>query len=272
MKSPKAPQAPDPMVTAAAQSASNRDTAINNQALNMVDQIGPDGSLTYSRGQDQTFTDSLTGRSYTLPKYVATTKLSDAQQAIKDVNDRTELSLAGIGERQTAKIGNILDTPMKIGNEETESRLFDLGSKRLDPMFQRNEDQLRTRLINQGINPGSAAWDAEFTNFNQGRNDAYNNLLLSGRGQAVQEQLAERNQPLNEISALLSGSQVSQPNFINTPQTQVAGTDYAGIVNSNFQNQMSVYNSKMNQQNAMMGGLFGLAANGATAGIKYGLK
>lgn len=259
MGSKKAPPAPDPFLTAALQSSSNRDTAMTQQAMNMIDQVGPDGSLSYSQTGNQTFTDSLTGRQYTVPKYTATTKLSDQQQQIYDIGQQTEQNIATIGRDQSAKIGELLGKPVTIGNEATESRLYDLGSKRLDPQFARQEDALRTRLVNQGLRPGTAAWDAEFSRFDQGRNDAYNQLLLTGRGQAVQEQLAERALPINEISALMSGSQVSTPNFINTPQTQMAGTDVGGIVNQSYQNQLSAWNAQNSQNNALMGGLFGLA-------------
>ena len=49
------------------------------------------------------------------------------------------------------------------------------------------------------------------------------------------------------------------PSFVNTPQTQVAGTDYQGAVRDNYNAQMQAYNQKVSSQNAMMGGLFGLA-------------
>jgi hypothetical protein len=39
------------------------------------------------------------------------------------------------------------------------------------------------------------------------------------------EQLAIRNQPLNETSALLTGSQVQMPQFGSVPGVQVANTD-----------------------------------------------
>ena len=72
--------------------------------------------------------------------------------------------------------------------------------------------------------------------------------------------MAERNQPINEISALLSGSQVSQPNFVNSPQGQVAGVDYAGMVKDKYNADMAAYQQKSSNHNAMLGGLFGLAA------------
>src|SRR3546814_4409337 len=71
-----------------------------------------------------------------------------------------------------------------------------------------------------------------------------------------------RNQPINEITALLSGSQVSNPASMSgpSPQTQVGGVDYAGLVNQNYQNQMNAYGAKM-------GGLFGLAGSLGGAAI-----
>jgi hypothetical protein len=99
-------------------------------------------------------------------------------------------------------------------------------------------------------------------NFQQGKNDAYNNLLLTGHQTAEQDALTERNQPINEISALLSGSQVQQPQFVSTPQTNVAGVDYSGLVENQYQQQVA-------NSNATMGGLFGLLGTGLTAGIKY---
>ena len=69
--------------------------------------------------------------------------------------------------------------------------------------------------------------------------------------------MATRNQPINEISALLSGSQVSNPGQMSgaTPQAGVGGVDYTGLVNNE-------YKAKVANQQSMMGGLFGLASSG----------
>ena len=71
------------------------------------------------------------------------------------------------------------------------------------------------------------------------------------RSDYLNEAYALRNQPLNEIGALLSGSQVQGPQFVNTPQTSVGGVDYTGLVNQQYQ-------SKLANSQAKMGGLFGL--------------
>jgi hypothetical protein len=239
----------------------NRETAITQAGLNATNQITPDGSLTYS--QNGTWADGT-------PRFTATTSLTPEAQKIFNTNQITKQNIANIGKDQSARIGDLLGTPIKLGNEATESRLFELGSKRLDPMFAQRQQQLEANLANKGIQQGSAAYTAAMRDFDSGRNDAYNQLLLTGRGQANQELMAERNAPINEISALMSGSQVSNPNFVNTPQTPVAGVDYTGLVRDNYNAQMQGYNAQLGQQNAMMGGLFGLGGTIGGMGIyKY---
>lgn len=85
------------------------------------------------------------------------------------------------------------------------------------------------------------------------------------RQRALQERLTFRNQPINEITSLMSGSQVSQPGYVNAPTAGVAPTDVIGATNAATNANMNVYNQQLASQNAMMGGLFGLAGNGAKA-------
>lgn len=256
-----APAAPDPMATAKAQEKMNRKTAITQFGLNAVNQITPDGSLTYN--QIGTWDDGT-------PRFEGTTALSDASQGIYDTNKVTQQNIANIGRDQSARIGDLLGTPMKLGNEQVESRLMDLGMSRLNPQFDRNQEKMRTRLLNSGIREGSDAWNAEMGRMSEAENDAIVQLLLRGRGQANQELMAERNQPINEITALMSGSQVSNPSFTSTPQTQVAGVDYMGAVQNNYNAQMQQYNQSQQNGNAMMGGLFGLGGTLGSAAMKYG--
>lgn len=259
--SPSPPPAPDPVATAKAQGAMNKETAIAQAGLNSTNQITPDGSLTYT--QSGTWADGT-------PQYTATTALSGSNQGIYDTSQVTKQNIANIGKDQSARIGDLLGKPLTLGNEATEARLMELGSARLTPQFAKDEEALRTRLANSGIRAGSAAFDSEMGRLGQNKNDAINQLLLTGRGQANQEIMAERNAPINEISALLSGSQVANPAFTSTPQTQVAGTDYAGMVRDNYNAQMQGYNAQMSQSNAAMGGMFGLAGTLGGAAMKYG--
>lgn len=234
-------------------------TALANAQLGNVNQIGPDGSVTYSTNGGQTFTDPTSGASYFIPQYTQTTQLSAQQQAIKDQNDAAALNLSTIGNDQSKFLGEYLSKPVDLSNEATEARLMDLGRARLDPLVAQRDADLRTRLANQGIKAGSAAYDRELNTFNQGTNDAYNQLLLTGRGQAVQEALTERNQPINEIIGLMSGTQVGTPEFGAATNPQSMPTvDYSALVNENYNQQMGQYQQQMASRNSMIGGLFGL--------------
>lgn len=257
-KSPKAPKPPDPAVTAAAQTGTNVATATANSYLNNVNQVGPDGSVTYSTNGFETITDP-TGGTYQVPRWTQTTSLTPQGQQIYDINQATDLNLATMGRDQSAKVSDLLSRPVDLSNEATEGRLFELGKARFEPQQNEQMESLRTRLANQGIGIGTEAYDREMRNFNQGWNDRYNQLMLQGRAQSVQEALTERNQPLNEIIGIGSGTQVGLPQFsAPTNNYGIAGTDYAGLVANNYNAQMSNYNSQVAQRNSALGGLFGL--------------
>jgi hypothetical protein len=262
----RAPAPPDPKVTAGAQTAQNIGTAITQQQMNNVNQVTPDGSLTYSQSGTYKYTDPNTGQVYDVPTYTATQTLSEQQAAIKAQNDRAYLNSATIAADQSARIGSILGQPVNLSNDATEARLMELGSKRLDPMLARRRESLETQLSNQGIKRGSTAFDRAMESDTQGANDAYNQLLLSGRGQAVQETLAERNQPINEITALLSGSQVSQPQFVGTNPAQLANVDVAGLTNQNYNQRLGIWQEQQQRKQGVMGGLFGIASGGLAGG------
>lgn len=238
-----APKAPDPQKTAAAQAQMNKDTAIAQYGLNATNQITPQGNLSYTqigKWEDGT------------PRYQATQTYSPEQQQLYQQQTQLGSKLNNLAIGQTDRLTNVLGQPINLSNEATESRLMELGRKRLDPMMAQRRTSTEADLINRGLRPGTEAYRRAMEGVGQQENDAYNQLLLTGRGQAVQEALTERNQPINEISALMSGGQVSTPSFVNTPQPGVNGVDYTGLVNNKYQSDMAGYQSKM-------GGLFGLA-------------
>ena len=94
-------------------------------------------------------------------------------------------------------------------------------------------------------------------NFQQGAT-AFN-ATNAARQQYLNEQFALRNQPINEITALLSGSQVQQPNFLTTNMPTIPTTDTAGLINRNFDQQMAASNQQAATANNIIGGLFGFA-------------
>lgn len=266
------PDTPDPRETSAAQTGTNIGTAIANSFMGNVNEVTPDGSKTFAQSGKREWLDPYTGKSYTIPTFTMTQKLSPNQQAIKYQQDRADTNLSKLGADLSGQLGNKLTGNFSLNNEATESRLWELGRKRLDPMMAQQDEDLRTRLANQGIKAGSAAYDREMNNFSQSKNDAYNQLLLTGRGQAAQEALTEDNQRINQISALMSGGQVSMPQFMTGANVSpIATTDNAAIINQNYANQMNAWQQKQASIGSALsgiGGLFSLSDERAKEGKK----
>lgn len=249
----QAPSAPDPWQTASAQGQWNQHTAQTQQAMNMVNQNTPWGSLNY----DQTGSTTIIGpdgKPTTVPQYTANTTLTPEQQAIFEQTQAAQGNMAGLANDQSIKMRELLGSNFEYTNRDAENWAYDLASPRILAQQGQNENQLRTTLANKGIREGSDAWNNEMSRLTNANTDQINQLALTGRNQGFNEALAMRNQPINELSALLSGTQISSPQFQNTPQSGVAGVDYTGLVNQKYQADVA------NHQN-MMGGLFGLGSS-----------
>lgn len=105
-----------------------------------------------------------------------------------------------------------------------------------------------------------------------GEQQASNANDLTRRQQGITESNYLRELPINEISSLLNGGQVQQPSFTNTPQTQMANTDVAGITQNSFMDAYKNYQTKQASNDALTGAVFSLAGSAlggwATGGFK----
>src|SRR5687768_17349355 len=178
-----APKAPDPAKTAAAQTESNKATAVTQYGLNATNQVTPYGNLSYS--QNGAWSDGT-------PRFTATQTLSPEQQQLYQQQTQLGSKLNDLAIGQTDRLSGVLSSPVDLSNETTESRLMELGRSRLDPIIDQRKKSTEAELLNKGIRPGTEAYNRATTAVDQQTNDAYNQLLLSGRGQSVQEALAER--------------------------------------------------------------------------------
>lgn len=248
-------KSPDPVNTINAQNASNRETAITQYELGATNQNNPWGSVKYT--QNGTWPDGT-------PKFTQNTNLTHKQQEIFNNTQAAQTNLSQLAQDQSSFLGDYLSKPFEFNNQDAENWAYDLASPRLLKQQDANQSATLTRLANSGIQPGSAAYNAELERLTNSNSDQLNQLALNGRSMAFGESLATRNQPINEITALLSGSQVSNPATMSgaTPQPGVAGTDVAGITQQNYQNQLA------QQQGAWggIGGLFGSAFSGGLFG------
>lgn len=257
----RAPKGTPPKETSAAATATNISTGIANAYMTNMDEVTADGTRSFENIGSESVYDPYTKMTNVVPRFRVTTTLSDAQQGIKSQNDRASLNMSTLGANLSGKLGTQLTDNFRLGNEATESRLMDLGRKRLDPMFAQKDEALRARLANQGINVGSEAYRREMEGFGQQQNDAYNQLLLNGRGMASNELLTEDNQRINQISALMGGGQVSQPNFQSGVGVNPAPTtDNASIIANSDAQKMQAWQQNQAAMGSMISGVGGLFA------------
>ena len=254
------PSPPDPRQTAAAQTGTNVATAIAQQQLQNIGQITPAGQLEFQQTGTFQFTDPTTGETFDIPQTTAIQTLTPAGQQIFETGQATQQNLADIARQQSEFFEERLATPFEGSSEEVEGRLFELGRQRLDPVFNERRAALEQDLANRGIGIGSPAYNTAIRQFEEARNDAFNQLALRGRGQAFQEALAVRSQPIQELSALLGQTQVQQPQFITAQQPQLPTVDFAGIEAQNFAQRQRQFEQERAARQNLFGGLFGLGA------------
>ena len=337
------PPAPDPVATAQAQGAANKEAAIASQELNMINQISPYGDLSF----DQTRT-SAEGT----PQYTATTTLSPSAQRQLDLTNQAgekygetaneqlnqvagqlsaPINYASLGQAPVADLSTLGQAPTAtfsgldaapVFNEQTRQAVRQSIQDREQPFQDRRLDQLRTRLDTQGIAEGSKAYSRAMDDYNRGiadfslgadidalnqmsqlygieadqRGRATNEigqqfdfanqardrglrdieaqyaLDANARDRAVNELVQQRQIPLNELASMLSGSQVSGPSFINTPQQSIRPGDIEGATYANYQGALNNYNQQMQGQRSAKGGLGSLVGSlgSAAIGRKWG--
>ncbi|TRD03798.1 tail fiber domain-containing protein [Mesorhizobium sp. WSM4303] len=256
-----APKPPDPKETSAASTATNVGTAIANANLGNVNQVTPDGNLTYSQSGTYKWNDPYTGKTYDIPQYTATQTLSQMGQATKDQTDAAQLNLGKVANNQSAFLNDYLGQPVDLSAENVAKYTNDHFGDDFNKQWTTNQTSLENQLANRGVQQGSAAYTKALADFNTNKANAYDNMQGNQYGLAQQSILTQRNQPLNELSALLSGSQVQQPNYINPNTSQVATTDTAGIINNAYQQKLQAWQQKQAQSQGLLGGLFSLGAS-----------
>ncbi len=256
-----APKPPDPQDTASASTSTNIGTAVANAMMGNVSEFGPDGSTRVKQTGTYSYRDPYTHKKYDIPTFTRRTRLSPEQQAIKAQQDGASLNLSTLANDQSGFLNEYMAKPFDYNSGEHEEWAGGLYDKLNSPKEAQASESLRTRLANQGIKEGSEAYDREMQNFTAGSGDSRNKFMLDSYNTGMQTALTKRNQPINEITALMSGGQVSQPNFMGAQMPTIPTTDTAGLINANYDQKFNRYQLQQQQQQGMLGGLFGLGSS-----------
>ena len=290
-KKTAAPPTPDYAGAAVAQGAANVESARATAKLSNPNIYTPYGTQLVSYDGDvPTVRQTLTPTAQ---------KTLEAQQGV-------DLSLSNLAQKGTGIASNVLDKPFSFGGPDVQTSL-DLSNvakipvnagmtgqeaimSRLEPSLARQRTSTETNLINQGLRPGTEAYDNAIQLLGQQETDArtqavlqglnldiganaqgYNQALQTGQfgntaqQQALAQAIQSRQMPLNEINALMSSSQIENPQFGAYSGANVAPAPVFAGAQAQGQFEQNKYNQQVAQNNAMTQGLFSLAGAGAGA-------
>lgn len=286
------PPAPDPYRVSSAEGQSNIQTGMANSILGNPNTYGPQGSTTYSQsGQVETIT-LPDGSTTQVPRYNQTTTLSPEQQELYNLNTQTQRNIGQIGVEQSGRIGELLGKPVDYSDLKLDPNSFSADRQRVEqamyermaPQFNQELEADRNRRVNMGHIEGSEAWRSAEDAFNRRINDARLGITAAGLGEqqgmygmardAAGYEMARRTQqqkfPIDMISALMSGSQVSMPNVPGYNAPTVAGSNIGANTYNSAALQNQQYQAEQAKQGAMWGGLAGLAGTGVSAAMGPG--
>jgi len=291
---PSPPPAPDYVGAAKAQGVENLEAARATAKLGNPNVYSPYGNQTVTyEGDIPTVTQTLTPQS----------------QQVLNAQNATKLGLADLSQQGLTTAQNVMGTPFKFGGPNVQTSLDTSGiakmpvnagttgqeaiMSRLEPSLAKNRVSTETQLINQGLRPGTEAYDNAIKLLGQQENDArtqaalqginldttanaqqYNQALQSGQfgntaqQQALAQAISSRQMPLNEITALMSGSQIQNPQFGAYQGANVQAAPIANATAQTGQYNQNIYNQQVGSANAQNAGLFQLGGAGLSA---YGM-
>jgi hypothetical protein len=253
-----APATPDYAGAAAVQAQGDQDAARVAAKANRVSQYTPYGNLVYTSGvngdQDQ---------------WRADVSLAPEQKQLLDSQNRMSLGLANVGETGVGYVADKLNNPFDWQSIDSNTPAAKAGMDgwnqaynsildRSQPQWDRKQSSLETQLTNQGIGRGTEAWKNAMSDYDQAHNDfllgaqqsagseqsRMYGLDQNARQQAIQEQSFARNEPLNMLNAVRSGSQVTNPTFTSSPQqATTAGPNLLGAMQAGYNADMAKYNA-----------------------------
>lgn len=252
------PAAPDYTGAAVAQGAANKESAIATAQLGNPNVTSPYGNQSVSYQNDPT-----TGN----PVPYVNQTLNPQSQQIFNQQQAVKLGLANLGQQGLWQAQNVLGKPFDMsGVAKSPVNAGMTGQQaimdRLAPQQARDRTSLETQLTNQGLRPGSEAWTNGMGDLGRQQNDAQSQAALYGinldtaaHQQGIQEQGYLRDLPINEITALMSGSQIQNPQFQQLQGAQVQPGNTQAALGQQAQYNQGLYNSQVGQANSFNSGL-----------------
>lgn len=225
-------------------------------------------------------------------KWTSKTQLTPDQQRLFDLRENAQETLLGQAnknlqqpldfsglDKQVTNLG--LNNDFSAERQRVEDALYNRSKSRLDPQFEIGQRDLETKLYNQGVQPGTEAWNRELASHAQQKQDAYSgartdaigaggaeqsrlygmdyqtanqNAMLQNqaRQQGLNELFAMRQTPLQELQLLQGGGTLGAgaAGGRTAGGQDVANTDIGGAFASDLAAQQAGYQGKVASNNA----------------------
>lgn len=231
-----------------------RNTKTGETSANPVGE-GRAGSMTV-------FTPEQIQQAGTQDQATVTQTLNPQSQEIFDQQQKLRLGLANLGDQALSSASQVLgsgfDTsgiPQMAQNAGMTTQ--DALMHRLAPQLDRRREALHTQMLNEGHVRGNEGYNRGMEANSQADNDALIqagmhgvNADMAANAQGFQQAAYQRNLPLNEITALMSGSQIQNPQFQQFQGQNVAPSNpmQAGLAQGQFD--QGIYNAGVARANS----------------------
>lgn len=236
-----APKAPDPTVTSNAQQQYNLTAAQNQNKVNSYGQETPFGSVSYVPDAS-----SPSG-------YRVVTSASPTGQ-----------TLLNSAQSMATNAADMYSRPADITGKATADKLNKWSADYVAPIFEQQNSNLEAQLRNQGLTPGSEAYNNAKNLLSRNQGDFTINYLKNNQQQAYDQAAQDYFRPLETIGGLFSTA--APQGFQQTPTAQIQPPNYQGAVQSNYENQMKNYESTWGNIAKLGAAGIGLAAAPFTGG------
>ena len=153
--------------------------------------------------------------------------------------------VTNLGRSNNDQVTNLgLSNDFSGDRQRVEDALYSRSTSRLDPQFQMGQRDLETKLYNQGVQPGTEAWNRELDSLARQKQDAYSGArtdAITGGGQEQSRLYGMDYQTANQNAALQNQARQQDYDIANqnaSLQNQARQQDYQ-IANQNasLQNQ-----------------------------------
>lgn len=224
-----APKPPDPAQTAAVQQQYNTQAAKTQNAVNSYGQSSAYGSINYVPDSSQP------------SGYRIVNSYSPEQQGLYNTQVGTQGIAGQTAQDLLRNTAGMYSQPFNGNNQAVTDKLNQWNAQYLQPIFNQQDSNLEAQLRSQGLTPGSEAYNNAKNLLARNQGDVTTSYLTKNQQQAFDQALQEYQVPLQTIAGMYGIAAPQGINPVSAPNSSIQPPNYAGLVQSNYEQQMKNY-------------------------------